>query len=116
MNAVNHGKADEATPSGDGVCVYGIAIAANCCTLPLETVGLTGAIAIEANTAGETVSLVELLRVPDAALTVVVPDCLLTAIPGEVMAAIVGWVLFHDTFWVMSCWLPSLNEPVTVNC
>ena len=91
-------------------------IAANCCELPLETVGLGGAIAIETKTAGETVSLVELLRVPDAALTIVVPDCLLTAIPGEVMAATVGCVLFHDTFCVMSCWLPSLNEPVTVNC
>jgi hypothetical protein len=31
MNAVNHGKADEATPSGDGVCVYGIPIPANSC-------------------------------------------------------------------------------------
>jgi hypothetical protein len=31
MNAVNHGNADEATPSGDGVYVYGITIAANGC-------------------------------------------------------------------------------------
>jgi len=31
MNAMNHRKAGEATPSGDSVSVYGIAIAANSC-------------------------------------------------------------------------------------
>jgi hypothetical protein len=91
-------------------------VAVNCCGRPLETTGLGGVTAIETKGAGDTVSLVALLIVPDEAVTMVAPDCLVTAMPEELTAATVGCVLFHVTFWVMSCWLPSLNEPVTRNC
>jgi hypothetical protein len=36
--------------------------------------------------------------------------------PEESTTATADWVDFHVTLLVISCWLKSLNTPVTVNC
>src|SRR6266849_4636098 len=79
-------------PLGVRSCVVpsvNVPVAVNCCGLPKGTVVSDGLIAIDTRAADVTVSRVELLMVPELAVTVAVP--------------------------VRSCVLPSVNVPVTVN-
>jgi hypothetical protein len=82
--------------------------------------GLAGVIAIETNTAGVTLSVVDPDIEPEEAAIVVMPVSKLLARPfvsGPLL--IVATVAFEElqcTVVVMSCVLPSVNVPVAVNC
>jgi hypothetical protein len=72
-------------------------------------------IAIETSMAGVTVSSVELLTLPEVAVTSAVPRPTLCATPAEVMVAVETVSEDHVTVLVRFCMLPSVNVPVAVN-
>jgi hypothetical protein len=58
-----------------------VPVAVNCSLVPNGITGIAGVTAIETSTAGMMVSVVEPLIVPDVAVTVVLPNATLLAIP-----------------------------------
>jgi hypothetical protein len=78
--------------------------------------GLAGVMLIETKCAVDTVSPVDPLIDPNAALIVVLPLATLLTTPLLLMAAAAGLVELHITEFEISCTLLSLNVPVAVNC
>ena len=93
-----------------------VPVAVNCWVVPKATVAVGGVIAIETSAADDTVSTVELLTVPEAALMVAVPMPTLCASPALVMVTVDGVPDDHVAVLVKFCVLPSENVPVAVNC
>jgi len=92
-----------------------VPVAVNCCGLPRATVASGGLIVIETRAAAVTVSRVELLMVPEVAVTVAVPTPMLCASPALLIVAVETVSDDHVAVLVRSCLLPSVNVPVTVN-
>lgn len=78
--------------------------------------GLAGEILIDTKCAVDTVSPVDPLIDPKAALIVVLPLATLLTTPLLLMEAATGLVELHITELEISCTLLSLNVPVAVNC
>src|SRR5712664_4056692 len=90
-------------------------VAVNCCGLPRATVASGGLIAIDTRAAAVTVSMVELLMVPELAVTVAVPVPMLCASTALLIVAVETVSDDQVAVLVRSCVLPSVNVPVTVN-
>jgi hypothetical protein len=93
-----------------------VPVAVNCCVSPLDTLGLPGVTAMEASTAGVTVSVVLPDTVPEVAEIVVVPTATVVARPPAAMVAVAVLVDAQVTEAVRSCVAPSVYVPVAVNC
>ena len=92
----------------------------NCCVVPKAIEAFAGDKAIEDNAAALTVSVVEPEMAPDIAVMVVCPVLTLVASPLVpavlLMVAIVKMLDVQVTVPVMFCVLPSVYDPVAVNC
>ena len=105
-------------PLGVRSCVVpsvNVPVAVNSCGLPRATVATGGLIAIDTRAAAVTVSRVELLRVPELAVTVAVPVPVLCASPALLIVAVETVSDDQVAVLVRSCVLPSVNVPDTVN-
>ena len=65
-----------------------VPVAVNCSVVPLATEGFAGVTAIDTSVAEVTVSKVEPLTLPDAAMIVLVPAAFAVAIPLELIVAV----------------------------
>src|SRR5205807_660255 len=93
-----------------------VPVAVNCWVVPSGIVDAGGLIAIETSVADVTVRRVELLTVPDNAVTVAVPIPLLCASPAVLIVAVGSVSEVHVTVLVRFCVVPSVKVPVAVNC
>ena len=97
-----------------------VAVAVNCCDVPLTMLGLVGVTAMDTSVAGVTVSVVDLDMFPDVAVIVAEPTAAEVARPlvaaAPLMAATAAADEFQVTSAVRSCAVPSENIPVAVNC
>ncbi len=93
-----------------------VPVAVNCCVVPSGIVEVAGVITIETSVAAVTVSSVELLTLPELAVTVVVPAPLLCASPAVLIVAVVVVSEAQVAELVRSFVVPSVNVPVAVNC
>src|SRR6266849_3899168 len=97
-----------------------VPVAANCCEVPTGMAGFCGVSAIETRVAAVTVRLPEPLTDPDAAVIVTAPEARVLARPWLptvlLTVATVPSEELQCTVPVTSCVLPSLNEPLAVNC
>ena len=73
-------------------------------------------IAIDINCAAVTVKTVKPVTLPEVALMFAVPTCILVAMPVLVMVAVDCESELQVAVDVRSCVLPSVNDPVAVNC
>jgi hypothetical protein len=78
--------------------------------------GIAGVIAMDANCAGETVSVVDPIIEPFVAEIIVVPMVTLAARPAVEIVAVLVKDESQVTVDVRSCVLPSLYVPVAVDC
>ena len=76
----------------------------------------TGLMAIETSTAGVTVNAADPLIAPEAAVMLAVPLPALDTSPALLMVAVARVSDDHAAVAVRSIVLPSVNEPVAVNC
>ncbi len=67
-----------------------VPVTVNCCVSPLAMVAVDGDNERETRLGADTVSVAEMLTEPDAAVIVALPACKVTAMPAELMVAIVG--------------------------
>jgi len=93
-----------------------VPIAVNCCVMPKGIVDPAGLIAIDTSTAAVTVSTVDPLTLPALAVIVAVPIPTPLASPALLIVAVATVSDVQLAVLVRSCWLPSLNVPVAVNC
>jgi hypothetical protein len=97
-----------------------VPVALNCCVVPRAIVGLCGVIAIDASTAGFTISGTAALTPPELIPIVVVPVPSVVASPAvpaeSLMVATVATVELQCPDCVTSWVVPSVNVPVAVNC
>jgi len=93
-----------------------VPVAVNCWLIPLATDGVTGVTAIEANTGGVTVRVVDPLMPPDVATITLLPVATALARPVALIAATPVLVELQVTELVRFCVLLSLYVPVAVNC
>jgi hypothetical protein len=93
-----------------------VPVAVNCCVSPLATLGLPGVTAMEASTAGVTVSVVFPDTVPEVAEIVVVPTATVVARPPAAMVAVAVLDDVQVTEVVRFCVELSVYVPVAVNC
>ena len=75
-----------------------------------------GVTAIETRVADVTVSFVDALTLPDAALIVVLPEAIVVAKPAALIVATAEVEEVQVTELVTSCMLPSLKVPAAANC
>ena len=75
-----------------------------------------GVTPIETRVADVTVSFVDALMLPDAALIVVLPEAIVVANPAELIVATAAVEDVQMTELVTSCMLPSLKVPAALNC
>ena len=87
-----------------------------CWDVPFGRDAPAGVTVIAISVAEVTVSFVEALALPDAALIVVLPCAMDVASPALLMVATATVEDVQVTELVTSCMLPSLNVPVAVNC
>lgn len=87
-----------------------------CCAVPFGSDAPAGVTAIETNVADVTVSFVEALTLPAAALIVVLPAAMVVANPAALTVATAMVDDDHVTELVTSCMLPSLKVPEAENC
>jgi hypothetical protein len=80
----------------------------NCCVRPLGTEAPAGVTAIDSSAGAVTVSVIEPLIAPDAALMVVVPTASAETMPPVLIVAVPGAPLLQVTAPVMLAVLPSL--------
>lgn len=90
--------------------------ALNCCDVPFGSDAPIGLTAIESKIAELTVSFVEPLMLPDAALMVVLPWAIAVANPPALIVATAAVEEVQVTALVTSCMLPSLKVPAAANC
>jgi hypothetical protein len=93
-----------------------VPVAVNCCLTPSGIDGLAGATAMETTTAAVIVRSVEPAIEPEAAVILAEPIAALVAMPDALMVAKLAEDELHVTDDVRSCLVPSLIEPVAVNC
>lgn len=93
-----------------------VPVAVSCREVCDAILGLAGEILIDTRCAVDTVSPVDPLIEPKAALMVVLPLATLLTTPLLLMEAAAGLVELHITELEISCTLLSLNVPVAVNC
>jgi hypothetical protein len=93
-----------------------VPVAVNCCVVPKGTVDVCGLIAIDTSAAAVTVSTVDALNAPEAAVTVAVPIATLCATPALLIVAVEGVSDVHVAVLVRFCVVPSVKVPVAVNC
>lgn len=92
-----------------------VPVAVNCLVVPIAMLGLAGVTAIDTRVALVTVSEVEPLTDPDAAVMVAVPVPVLVPRPAALMDATL--TLEDDQITDGNCCvLPSSKRPVAVNC
>ena len=95
-------------------------VAVNCCVVPSGIEGFTGVREIDTRAAGVTVSTLEPVIDPEAAVMVVVPVPVLVAKPAVgdelLMVATLDADELQWTEAVRSWVVPSLKVPVAVNC
>lgn len=84
--------------------------------VPFAILAPAGVTAMDTRCAVDTVSVVEPLTDPDAAVTVAVPFATLVARPWPLMVATDAEDEVQSTEPLMSCVLESLNVPVAANC
>jgi hypothetical protein len=85
-----------------------VPVAVNAWVVPSGIVGIAGVTAIETNTAGVTVSVVEPVIEPRLAVTVVLPTATAAATPCPFTVAIAPSAVLHATWLVRFSVLPSL--------
>jgi hypothetical protein len=85
-----------------------VPVAVNACVVPSGTTGTAGVTAIETSTAGLTVTVVEPLIAPDAAVTVVLPNSTLLATPCVLTVAMLESAMVQIAVFVTTRVLPSL--------
>ena len=97
-----------------------VAVATNCCVVPLAIDGVAGVTAIDTSVAAVTVSVVLPLMAPLAAEMTVVPAATLVASPTEPAAfeivAVAVVADAHVAVAVRFCVVASLYVPVATNC
>jgi hypothetical protein len=93
-----------------------VPLAVNFIDVPLSILGFAGLTVIETKCAVETVSVVEPLTDPKAAVMVLFPVATLVARPRALIVATADEDELQSTDAVRSCVLESLNVPVAVNC
>jgi hypothetical protein len=93
-----------------------VPVAVNCCVSPLATLGVAGVTAMEASTAGVTVSVVFPVMLPEVAEIVVVPTATVVARPPAAMVAVAVLDEAQVTEAVRFCVVLSVYVPVAVNC
>ena len=93
-----------------------VPVAVNCCVVPRGMVAVCGLIAMDTRAAGVTVSSVELLIPPEFAVMLAVPMPALCASPLLLMVAAEAVSEDQVAVLVRSCVLPSVNDPIAVNC
>jgi hypothetical protein len=89
-----------------------VPVAKNCRLVPRAMEGFWGETAIETRVAGVTVSVVDPVMDPEAAVTVVLPIESADATPWLFIVATLGFVVVQVAVVVKSWVLPSLYEPV----
>jgi hypothetical protein len=87
-----------------------------CCDVPFGREAPAGVTVMATSVAEVTVSFVEALALPDAALMVVLPGTSAAANPAALIVATAVAEEVHVTELVTSCMLPSVKVPVAVNC
>lgn len=92
-----------------------VPVAANCCVVPAEAVGVAGVTAIELSVPVPTVSVVVPLTPEALAVMVTLPPFLPWAMPEDRTEAILGLDDFQETPLRFAATLPSLNVPLAVN-
>jgi hypothetical protein len=80
----------------------------NACVVPSGITGTAGVTAIETSTAGLTVTVVEPLIAPDAAVTGVLPNSTLLATPCVLTVAMLESAMVQIAVFVTTRVLPSL--------
>jgi hypothetical protein len=80
------------------------------------TVGLAGVTAIDCNTGGFTVRVVDPMTLPEVARMVVCPAPWVVANPEALIVATAVLVDVQVAVAVRFCVVPSLKFPVAVNC
>jgi hypothetical protein len=93
-----------------------VPVAVNCCFAPTLTEGFAGVTAIDTNVAAVTVSVVEPLTAPEAALIVLFPAATAVASPPAAIVATEVVCEVHVAVLVKFCVELSENVPVAVNC
>jgi len=83
-------------------------MAVNCCVAPSGIAAAVGDTANDTMAGGPTVSVVEAVTVPNAAVIVAVPVPALVARPVALITATVADEELHCTVAVTSCLLPSV--------
>ena len=97
-----------------------VPVAVNCCEIPSGMFGFAGVTAIELITAAVTVKVVDPETVPEVAVIVLLPAASVFASPCVGMVVlIVATAVFdelHVALPVRFCVVPSLYDPVAMNC
>ena len=91
-------------------------MALNCCVVPIAIEAFAGVTAIDTNTGGVTVRVVELATPLSVAVIRDVPAVAPVATPEADMGATFGWLELHTTEGVRFCVLPFWKWPVARNC
>jgi hypothetical protein len=91
-------------------------VAVNCCLVPSGIDGLAGATVMETTVAAVIVRSVEPAIEPEVAVILAEPIAAAVAMPDALIVARLAEDELHETDDVRSCFVPSLIEPVAVNC